>query len=68
MKKHLDFCLLYSDTNSFVNEIRSDNLYEEIARNGKLRKEFDFSNLTKNHHLYNTDQMKVTLLFKRIRR
>ena len=49
MIKHLDCCFLYSDTVSFVFEIRIDDLYEEFARNGKLRKEFDFPNLSKNH-------------------
>ena len=38
LKKHFDFSLLYSDTDSYLYEICRNDLYNDIAKNADLRK------------------------------
>ena len=39
--------LLYSDTDSFLYETETKDLYQDLAYNSELRKHFDFSNSRK---------------------
>ena len=64
IKKNFDATLLYSDTDSFLYEIRSKYLYNEIEKNHELRNHFDFSNLPATHPLYTNENLRVTLKFK----
>ena len=64
IKKNFDATLLYSDTDSFLYEIRSKDLYNEIEKNHELRNQFDFSNLPATHPLYTNENLRVTLKFK----
>ena len=59
IKKNFDATLLYSDTDSFLYEIRSKDLYNEIEKNHELRNHFDFSNLPATHPLYTNENLRV---------
>ena len=63
-KKNFDAILLYLDTDSFLYEIRSKDLYNEIEKNHELQNYFDFSNLPANHPLYTNENLGVTLRVK----
>ena len=45
MKKHFDCTLLYSDTDSFVHEIRSRDFFVELQKKQSVMDPFDFSNV-----------------------
>ena len=64
MKKNFDCNLLYSDTDSFVYEVRSRDFFAEIQRKKSVNEQFDFSNFPAEHPLYSRDNARVTLKFK----
>ena len=64
IEKTFDATLLYSDTDSFLHEIRSKDFYNEIEKNHELRNHFDFSNLPATHPLYTNENLRVTRKFK----
>lgn len=64
MKKHFNCTLLYSDTDSLLYEISTDDLYADLQRNPELQQYFDFSNYDKKSALYNESNKRVTLKFK----
>ena len=64
MKNNFDCQLLYSNTDSLFYEIKHRDLYQELATNLDLKKQFDFSNYPMNHPLYTDSNKMVTLLFK----
>ena len=64
MKKHFNCKLLYSDTDSFVYEIRSNDFYAELRRKTALKDLFDFSNFPSDHELHDRSNARVTLKFK----
>ena len=64
MKENFQCNLLYSDTDSFVYEIQSDDFYEEVQRKSDIMNLFDFSNFPQEHVLYSKDNEKVVLKFK----
>ena len=64
MKKNFDCNLFYSDTDSFVYEMRSRDFFAEIQRKKSVAEQFDFSNFPPEHPLYSRDNARVTLKFK----
>jgi hypothetical protein len=54
--------LLYTDTDSFVYSIESENLYKELVP--FAQKYFDFSNYPKDHFLYSSSNKRVPGMFK----
>ena len=64
MKKHFNCFVLYSDTDSLLNEIKHTDFYQELATNNELRQSFDLSNYLSNNFLYNDENKMVTLKFK----
>ncbi len=64
MKEKFDCKLLYSDTDSFLHQIFTDDLFGTIAQSQELRSLFDFSNFSKNHLLFDDSRKRVTLLMK----
>ena len=64
MKKNFDCNLLYSDTDSFVYEVRSRDFFAEIQKKKQVADQFDFSNFHPEHPLYSRDNARVTLKFK----
>ena len=64
MKKHFNCKLFYSDTDSFVYEIRSNDFYTELRRKTALKDLFDFSNFPSDHELHDRGNARVTLKFK----
>lgn len=56
--------LLYTDTDSFVFEVFTDDLYKDIEDDLTLREYFDFSNYPKDHPLYDEKNKKVVGKFK----
>ena len=64
MKKHFICNLLYSDTDSFVYEIRSNDFYADLQKKPAIKDLFDFSNLPAEHELYDGSNARVTLKFK----
>ena len=55
---------MYSDTVSFVYEIRSNDFYAELGRRTALKDLFDFSNFPSNHELHESDNARITFKFK----
>lgn len=53
--------LMYTDTDSFILNIKSENLVKEL---GEFKDYFDFSNYNKNHPLYDVSNMAVLGKFK----
>ena len=64
MKKNFDCTLLYSDTDSFVYEIRTDDFYGDLRKNEQVKTLFDFSNMPTSNPLHNKSNERETLLFK----
>ena len=64
MKKQFDCTLLYSDTDSFLYEIRTDDLYRDLQNKDALRQQFDLSNYPESSPLYNNDNKMVVLKWK----
>ena len=69
MKKHLNCSVLYSDTDSFLNEIKPTDFYEELATNNDLHQQNDLFNYPTDQFLYNVENkipiISCTLLKKR---
>ena len=63
MKKTFDCSLLYSDTDSLVYEIRSNDFYQDL-RNSTIFDEFDTSNFDPLSPLYDKKYKKEVLKFK----
>ena len=59
VKKNFDCNLLYSDTDSFVYEVRS-----EIQKKKQVADQFDFLNFPTEHPLHSRDNARVTHKFK----
>ena len=53
-KEHLNCQVLYSDTDSFLYEMKHADLYEELAKNSELRNHFDLSNYPEDHKLHSS--------------
>ena len=53
--------LLYTDTDSFIYHIKSENIYEDLV---KLKEYFDFSNYPPDHFLFCEDRKKIPGFFK----
>ena len=64
MKENMKCKLLYSEADSFLYEIETKDLYQDLAFNSELRKQFDFSNYEEGHSLFSNAQKKETLKFK----
>ena len=64
MKKQFNCNILYSDTDSFVYEIGSNDFYADLQRKTALRDLSDFSNFPSDHELYDCSNARVTLKFK----
>ena len=64
MKKNFDCNLLYSDTDSFVYEVRSRDFFADLQRKKLVAEQFDFSNFPPQHPLYSNENARVTLQFK----
>ena len=62
MKHNFDCKLLYSDTDSLVYEVQTDNFFVDIELK-QLKEMFDFSNFLKNHQQYDETNAKVTIKF-----
>ena len=64
-KKYGDNCnLLYNDTDSLLLEIKTSNIYTDMAREAHR---YDFSNYPSNHFLYSDANKKVIGKFKDVR-
>ena len=61
MKPNLNMELLYSDTDSFIYAIKTDDVYRDLE---KIKADFDFSNYDKDHFLFDDTNKKVVLKFK----
>ena len=55
------FGTLFSDTNSFIYAIKSDDVYRDLE---KIKADFDFSNYDDDHFLFEDTNKKVMLKFK----
>ena len=64
MKENFDCNLLYSDSDSFVYEVRSGDFFAEIQKKKQVAEQFDFSNFLPEQPLYSRDNARVTLRFK----
>ena len=64
MKPNFEYQLLYSDTDSFLYQIKSENLYLKISEKRNILIELDLSNYPKNHPLYDPKNKMVVLNFK----
>ncbi len=56
-----DLELLYMDTDSFVVNVKTDDVYEDLK---ELEEDFDFSNYPADHHLFSETNKKVVGKFK----
>lgn len=56
--------LLYTDTDSFIYEIESDDVYADLAAIQKKENVFDFSSYPKDHPLFSATNKKVPGFFK----
>ena len=63
MKQNFDCKLLYSDNDSFVYEVQTEDFFADIESK-QLTQLFDFSNFPRNHPQYDGSNAKVTLKFK----
>ena len=66
MKNHFGerIKLLYTDTDSLVYEIDSEDVYQEFHSSPELMKAFDFSNYPKDHLLFSDERKKIPGYFK----
>ena len=64
MKPNFRTLLLYSDTDSLIYEIESEDLYADLKQNKQVHPEFDFSNYKEDDQLYSKHQKLETLKFK----
>ena len=61
MKKFPNSKLLFTDTDSLAYEVTGHDVYQGMA---EIEDEFDFSEYSKDHHLYSSKNMKVCGKFK----
>ena len=61
MKPNLNLELLYSDTDSFIYAIKTDDVYRDLE---KIKADFDFSNYDEDHFLFEDTSKKFVLKFK----
>ena len=61
MKPNLNLELLYSDTDSFIYAIKTDDIYRDLE---KIKAGFDFSIYDEDHFLFEDINKKVVLKFK----
>ena len=65
MRPHFNCRLLYSDTDSLLYAIKSDDFYTELSQKPQsVLSHFDFSNYPPNHFLYDTTNKRVVLKYK----
>ena len=64
MKPNVRTLGLYSDTDSLIYEIESDDLYEDLKNNQAINQECDFSIYAEDNPLYNKHQKLETIKFK----
>ena len=64
MKPNFECQLLYSDTDSLLYQVKSEDLYREISEKRNNLNELDLSNYPKNHPLYDPKNKVVVLKFK----
>ena len=64
MKPNFRTLVLYSDTDSLIYGIESDDLYEDLKNNQAINQEYDISNYAEDNPLYNKHQKLETLKFK----
>ena len=60
MKKDFNCKLLYSDTNSFVYEIFSNDFFADLKWKTAVKELFYFSNFPTNHDMYDQSNARVT--------
>ena len=61
MKASMNLELLYSDTNSFIYAIKTEDVYVDLQ---KLTDSFDFSNYPNDHFLFSNVNKRVVFKFK----
>ena len=64
MKKELNYQVLYSDTDSFIDETFHEDVYQALTTRPALKDHFDFSNFAKDHRLFIDSNAKVVLKWK----
>ena len=65
MRPNFNCRLLYSDTDSLLYAIKSDNFYTELSQKPQsVLSHFDFSNYPPNHFLDDTTKKRVVLKYK----
>ena len=64
MKPNFECQLQYSDTDSLLYQVKSEDLYREISEKRSILNELDLSNYPKNHPLYDPKNKMVVLKFK----
>ncbi|VDI50259.1 Hypothetical predicted protein [Mytilus galloprovincialis] len=58
-KENVTLC--YTDTDSFIMHVRTDDIYRDMSLNSEL---YDFSNYPADHPLYTKDRKSIIGLFK----
>ena len=61
MKPNLELELLYSDTDSFIYAVKTEDIFEDFKF---LQPDFDFSNYSSDHPLYSEENKKIVLEMK----
>ena len=61
MKASMNLELLYSDTDSFIHAIKTEDVYVDLQ---KLTNSFDFSNYPSDHFLFSNVNKRVVFKFK----
>ena len=64
MKSNFRTLVLYSDTDSLIYEIESEDLYADLKQNEQVHPEFDFSSYKEDNQLYSKHHKLETLKFK----
>ena len=65
MRQNFQCRLLYSDTDSLIYRIESNDLYEDLAnQSAEVKKEFDFSSYPEDHALHVNNNKSEVLKFK----
>ena len=65
MRQNFQCRLLYSDTDSLIYRVESNDLYQDFAnQSAKVKKEFDFSSYPGDHALHGNNNKSEALKFK----
>ena len=65
MRQNFQGRLLYSDTDSIIYRIESNNMYQDIANQSEeVKNEFDFSSYPEDHALHDNNNKSEVLKFK----